>query len=747
MTTGSQATTVSGSAVSRRGFLVSMAGGLLLSFALPGGNRPLGAVAAQQQLNSYVRVGTDGSITLSFGGSEMGQGAMSGLAQILAEELMVDWNQIAVEQVVAAPGISYITGGSSAVSNNYGSLRTAGATARELLIAAARIVNPDKTPGSYEAKSAVVTYTGPSSTTSWSYGDLAATAASADAQALIPSPAPLTSSGQFRLIGKPLPRVDIPLKTNGSATYGIDVRLPNMVYAAIKHCPTVGGTMAVVPAMPGGAIAVVPCKASDSRGAVTAGAYNAVAVVADNTWKAGRLARSLSVKWNLPASTSSVDSASLLNSAKQLLSSGSPLVAEPNNPPPVAAVIEAQVDGEMSLAKVTVDATYSLPFLAHATMEVLCCTVDIAFDDAGRPTRCDIWAPTQAAMWVVGTAAGLTGLASSKITVHTTFLGGGLGRKIEQDNVSQAIQVAMAVKRPVKLTWLREEDMAHDQYRPMALIRVKAGLDATNNIKAWFYRTVTPSILGQRGWLPPGAVDSQATEGATGLPYALGTHVVEWVPLPSGIPIGFWRSVGASLNTFAVESMIDELATQAKLDAFAFRRMVTTDPRTLAVLNAADSLSSWRKSLPAGHGWGVAVGEWFGTIVAEVVDISRPTTGSIKVHRVACVVDCGTVINPDSVEAQMQGGIAHGMSAALWGQITFVNGVVSQTNFNKYRSARLGDMPQITVQVLTSANPPSGIGEPAVPPIAPAIANAYARLTGVRVRTLPFFPGATMGGL
>jgi len=749
MTNGLPTTSVPESGLSRRGFLVSMAGGLLLGFALHGGHRLLGATTAQQQLNAYIRIGTDGSITLSFGGSEMGQGSLSGLAQILAEELMADWGQIIVELSIADPAISYITGGSSAVSNNFAPLRTAGATARELLIAAAMIATGDTARSRYTAKSAVVTYTNPPTTRSWSYGSLAATAASVEAQALLPSPIPLTSPGQFRLIGKPVPRLDIPLKTNGSAVYGIDVRLPGMVYAAIKHCPTFGGTMASAPATPAGAIAVVPCKASDARGAIAAGSYNAVAVVADNTWKAGRLAKSLSVKWKLPLLTDSVDSAKLLSSAKQLMASGPALVAEPNNPTPAAGAIEALVDNAMAGSKVTLDATYTLPFLAHAPMEVLNCTVNIAYDSTGTATSCEIWAPTQAPMWVVATAAGLTGLPASRITVHTTFLGGGLGRKIEQDNVSQAIQVAMAVRRPVKLTWLREEDLGHDQYRPMALIRVKAGLDVNKNIAAWFYRTVTPSILDQRGWLwPAGSVDSEATEGATDLPYALGTHVVEWVPLPSGVPIGFWRSVGASINTFAVESMIDEMALQAKLDPFDFRYKVTADPRTLAVLRAADSFSSWRKALPPGHAWGVAVAEWFDTIVAEVVEVSKPAAGSLRVHRVACVVDCGTVINPDSVEAQMQGGIAHGMSAALWGQITIANGVVSQTNFNKYRAARLGEMPQIMVKILTSQNPPSGIGEPAVPPIAPALANAYARLPGgTRVRTLPFFPGATMAGL
>jgi isoquinoline 1-oxidoreductase beta subunit len=332
--------------------------------------------------------------------------------------------------------------------------------------------------------------------------------------------------------------------------------------------------------------------------------------------------------------------------------------------------------------------------------------------------------------------------------VNTTFLGGGLGRKIEQDYVSQAIQVALAVKTPVKLTWLREEDFAHDNYRPMAVVRVQAKLSG-RDIAAWSLRNVSASILGQRGWIPPGVVDGQATEGATHLPYTMGTRLTEWVPLPAGVPIGFWRSVGSSINTFAVECAIDELAQKANQDPFAFRYNLIplTDSRHRAVLQAADQMSLWRLSMPAGHSWGLAMSEWNGTIVCQVVEVSQPTTTSLTVHRVACAVDCGQVINPNQAEAQMQGGIVHGLNAALWGQITFTAGKANQKNFNTYRMIRPSEMPQITVQLVSSPNAPSGLGEPAVPPIAPALANAYSRLRGSRVRSLPLFPGATMGGL
>jgi isoquinoline 1-oxidoreductase beta subunit len=297
---------------------------------------------------------------------------------------------------------------------------------------------------------------------------------------------------------------------------------------------------------------------------------------------------------------------------------------------------------------------------------------------------------------------------------------------------------------------MREQDFANDQYRPMALINVKAGLDASNNIAAWFYRVVTPSISLQRGGAST-KLDSQAVEGATTLPYALGSFITEWIPLEdtvAGIPVGYWRSVGSSINTFAVESMIDMLATAANQDPFDFRRHLISDSRTLAVLEAANTLSAWRLTIPTNHAWGMAISKQFNTIVCEIVEISQPVLGALVIHRVQCVVDCGIAINPDSIEAQMEGAIIHGLNATLWGQATFLNGVAQQTNFNKSRMLRLSEAPTITVTIMPSNNDPSGAGEPGVPPIAPAVVNAYAKLsTGKRVTSLPLFPGTIMGGL
>ncbi|MFM7101908.1 MAG: molybdopterin cofactor-binding domain-containing protein, partial [Verrucomicrobiota bacterium] len=427
--------------LSRRNFLVTLSGGLSLGFFLPSGGRMLGAVpAADTPINAWIRIGTDGRATLLYGGSEMGQGAMSGLAQILAEELKVAWSQVVIQQSDANPQVSYTTGGSSAVSRRYTPLRTAGATARELLVASAMGITGDTDRPRYGVANGVVTYTPPAgSPGSWDYGQLAPGATSPAAQALVPNPLPasaLTAPEAFQLIGKPLARPDIPPKTNGAAKFGIDVFLPGMVFAAIRHCPTMGGVLAATPAVPSGAIAVVACRASDTRGAMVKDTYHAVAVVANNTWQASKLARALKVTWTLPASTASVDSASLGSQAGQLLLTGQPLLAETSVATTDCLAAEAAVDLAMQAAGPALEATFRLPYLAHATFEPLACTASLTFSSTGTPLTCEVWAPTQAALTVVKTVTAVTGITdTTKIVVHTTFLGGGLGRKIEQDYV------------------------------------------------------------------------------------------------------------------------------------------------------------------------------------------------------------------------------------------------------------------------------------------------------------------------
>lgn len=710
----------------RRDFFVSSTGGFLLGFLIDGAtkaSRAAGISPTDTQVNAYVRIGVDNSITILFGGCEMGQGSLSGLAQIVAEDLMVDWDQFKVE--TAPPSaISYLTGGSSAVRGRYAKLRLAGATTREMLIAAAA-TQWGTSPSNCTATRATVV--NKSNGQVKTYGSLAALAATMP----VPVNPPLVPDTAFRLIGKPLPRFDIPSKTDGSAQFGIDTNLKGLLFGVVKHAPSIGGTLANTPGKPSGAIAVVPLLASDSRGAMIAGTTNAIAVVAKNTYAAMQAAKEVQAKWTNPPAVAGLESNAILTQAQQLLATGTPLVAES----------AGDVNAAFKTATKVLDFTYTFPYLAHATLEPLNCTADVTAD------RCRVWAPNQAANWVLGTAQAITKLDPSKIEVFTTLLGGGLGRKIEQDFVSQAIQTSKALQQPVKLTWPRSEDFGHDQYRPMAVIRVQAGIDNAGNIKAWQVRNVSPSILGQRGWIGPTAVDTQATEGLTGLPYLFNANLTEWVKHTAGIPVGFWRSVGHSFNAYAVESMIDEIAVATKIDPFVLRRtLITKDQRSLDVLSAADLMTPWRNSLPAGRAWGMALAESFGTIVCQVVEISGPVAGPIKVHRVAIAVDCGGVVNPDSVVAQMQGGMVHGLTSILYGQVKFTNGVANVKNFGNYRMLRMSEMPVVDVKIVGKGAPTGGTGEPATPPIGPAVANAFARLTGVRVRNLPMFPNlSTMG--
>jgi isoquinoline 1-oxidoreductase subunit beta len=395
--------------------------------------------------------------------------------------------------------------------------------------------------------------------------------------------------------------------------------------------------------------------------------------------------------------------------------------------------------------RTSINSTYSLPYVAHATLEVLNCTVDYV---AG--VRCDVWAPTQSARTALNIIMAITGMTAAQITVHTTLLGGGLGRKAEVDFISQAVQVGMAVGRPVKLMWPREEDFAHDQYRPSALVNVRASIVPTGAIGLWTYRNVSPSILGQRGSTLPATGDSQAYEGANNLPYGFLAKQVQWARHDAPVPVGFWRSVGASINTFCVESAIDELATVWSQDPYQFRRTRITDPRWLAVLDAAASAAGWGNAVPAGSARGIAIGAAFNSIVAQVVEIAGVTTSSIRVTKCTIAVDCYVPVSPGLIEQQIVGGMVHGMNAALWGRQTFTNGAADVKNFNRSRMMRISEMPAVKVVVMPApavanrATAIGGIGELGVPTFAPALANACFKLTGVRQRSLPFFPNATM---
>jgi len=732
----------------RRRFL-GATGGLTLAFTLGAGGLAASradAAATGTAVNAWLTVGADESITLAVGATEMGQGSSSSLGQVLAEDLMVSWQRVNVVQgrptlVAPAPvGSAIATVGSGVVRGNFWRLRDAAAIARETLVQAAMNRIGDADRSHYAVADGVIRHL--PSATALSYGAVAADAALLKP----PASALLVPDDQLRVIGQSLPRQDIPAKVDGSAVYGLDVRVPGMVFAAIRHCPTFGGTLAAAPAAPAGAIAVVPVSVAPGtgRGAEQAGNVNAVAVVAGTTWDAMRLARGLSLQWNLPAAASQWNSAQFVADAQALMTQARPYVAGTANPPGTLYTVEASTaDPATALAQPgtrVVEASYTLPYVSHACLEVLNCTVDYV-----PGVRCEVWAPSQTARSALALVCGLTGLAESQVVFHTTLLGGGLGRKAEVDFIAQAVQVAMVVKRPVQLVWSREEDYTHDQYRPMAVVKVRAGLDTGNRVVGWQYRNVSPSILAQRGSTLGPRGDSQGYEASNALPYDLGARRVEWVSHPSPIPVGFWRSVGASINTFAVESMVDELARTAGLDPYEFRRARLTDPRWLAVLEAAATLGGWRSPLASGRARGIAIGAAFNSIVATVVEVSGTSATSFKIQRVSLAIDCTLVVNPANVEAQLTGGIVHGINAALYGQQTFVAGVAQRRNFNSNRMIRIGAMPQVAVTIvprtvpMDRSVPIGGVGELGVPTLAPALANAVARLTGTRVRTLPFF--------
>lgn len=735
----------------RRSFLGGAVSGLTLAFFLPEVNRmgELDAATGGTAVNSWLQIGADESITLTIGSSEMGQGSFSGLAQILAEDLMVDYARVTTVQggpTLASPapvGTSINTVGSSVIRTNFWKMRDAAAAAREMLVQAAMAAAGDTARANFTVANGIITHTPDGKT--WTYGSVALAASALP----LPTVAPLVPDAQFRLIGKTMPRFDIPHKVDGSAIYGLDIRVPNMVYAVIKHCPSFGGTLAKTPVAPAG-YQVVPTKvmAGTNRGLEAVGNVNAVAVVGPNTWDTWQKAKQLSVSWTLPANAAQLNDAQFLADAKALAANATPYAVGAANGPGTLYTVEGNADtanAAIAGASKVVDATYTLPYVSHACMEVLNCTVDYV-----PGVKCEVWAPTQSAKAVMSLVAALIpSLTPAQITIHTTYLGGGLGRKAEVDFVSQAVQVAMVVGKPVKLMWPREEDFSRDQYRPMALVHAKAGLTASGQVLGWSYRNISPSILAQRGSVLGAKGDSQGYEASQALPYNFGTRLTEYVTHPSQIPVGFWRSVGASINTFAVESMVDELAVAAGQDGYTFRRGLLTDPRWIAVLDAAAKLG-WNTPLAAGHYRGIAIGTAFNSIVAEVVEISSVTATGLKVNSVSIAMDCYLAVNPGQIDAQLTGGMVHGLNAALYGRQSFVNGAAQSKNFNKSRMIRPSEMPQVSVALIPNPGASDrtkvigGVGELGVPTFAPALANAYYAATKKRVRALPFFPNATM---
>lgn len=703
--------------VTRRSFLVSTAavgGALVLEVALPGLGGPMGrarAAAEAATLNSFIRIAPDGAVTMTVGQAEMGQGVYSGFAQILADELGADWSRVSVVSAMPHPDHNnpwfgtQMTGGSMSIRAHYDVLRKAAATAREMLVRAAAQawgVPPDglRTENGFVLDPAQDRRIG--------FGEIAAAAA-----AIEPSAEPrLKDPSELTLIGKRLNRPDLPAKVDGSAIFGVDVTLPGMVFAAVRNAPVKGAPVASIDrgsieGMPGVIDAVeVP---------------GGVAVIADRWWRAKQAAEALAVTFG-PTAQDGVTTASFMAGLHALLDA------------PEAAVAEREGDAAAAIADAAtvVEADYEVPLLAHAAMEPMNCTASVTEDG------CEIWAPNQSPASMAAAAASVTGLDPSRITVHTTFLGGGFGRRFEPDVAAQAVAASKAVGRPVKLIWTREEDIQHDFYRPAAVARFRAGLDADGKIVGWTTRIVAPSVMKH---VFPAAikdgVDPTTVEGAVELRYAFPARLVECILAETHLDIGFWRSVGHSHNGFFTESFLDEVAVALQADPYEFRRrLLAHDARALKVLDTAAEKGDWRKPLPEGHGRGIAFHESFGSLVAEVAEVSVKD-GELRVHRVTCAVDCGMAVNPDSIEAQMESAVVYGLTAALRGEITLEGGRVQQSNFHDYELLRMDEMPLIETHIIEGGPPIGGIGEPGTPPIAPAVANAIYAATGRRIRRLP----------
>ncbi len=686
------------STISRRDFIkvTSAAGaGLVISIYLPS-SRALGALAAEpvEQFapDAWIAIDKTGTVTITVAKSEMGQGVRTSLPMIVADELEADWPKVRIEQAPAHPDKygSQGTGGSSSVRRSWDMLRKAGATGREMLIAAAAKEWHVEKSTCY-AKDGIVIHK--PSGKKLSYGDLAEAAAKMPA----PDNPPLKDLKNFHIIGKRIPRLDTPEKVDGSAMFGIDVKVPGMLYAAIARSPVFGGKVAKLDATKAKSVGVRDVVQFDGG----------VAVLANSTWSAIQGRDALSIIWDEGEYVNQSSAAiwkMFEESAKQ-----------------EGAVERNDGDAKTALANAArkIEAVYTAPFVAHVTMEPMNCLADVRID------RCEIWAPSQTPQRAQSEAAKILGLPAEKVKVNVTIMGGGFGRRLEADYVVEAVKLSKAIGAPVKVVWTREDDMQHDFYRPATYNILRAGLYKNGWPIAWMHRIVGASSRGLVVW------------GASPL-YAIPNVYIDFHIKETGVPIGAWRSVGHSQNAFVVESFIDEIAHAAKKDPYEYRRtLLSNSPRLKRALEMAATKAGWGKRLPKGMGRGIACVEGFGSSVAEVAEVSVDNDGKLRVHRVVAAVDCGPIVNPNTIEAQIESAIVYGLSAALKDEITIENGRVKQGNFDSYEVLRFNEMPKVEVHIVPSTEAMGGIGEPGVPPIAPAVANAIFAAIGKRIRRLP----------
>jgi len=709
-------------ALDRRSFIkagVTLAGTLIIDVAIPFGECPAFAQAPPPPFapNAFIRIDREGVVTLVMPMVEMGQGVYTAMAMLLAEELEVGLDQVRLEHAPPDDALyanaiiqSQTTGLSSTIRAFWMPLRQAGAMARTMLVAAAAKRWSVDVNACQAQRGAVVHA---ASSRRLTYGELV------DAAATLPVPSRdsvvLKPLDAVSLIGTSAKRLDGPEKIDGRAEFGIDVRLPGMKIAAVAVSPVLGGRAKLVNER--AALAVLGVRQ-------VVNIDEAVAVVADHMWAAKKGLKAAAIEWD-DGPNASVDMATIVGQLE-----------EAARHPGAVARNEGDADKALAGAAQRLDAVYQMPFLAHAAMEPMNCTVDYAKDG------CDIWVGTQAPTRTQSMVAELTGLPKTSIRIHNHFLGGGFGRRLDIDGTLLAVKVARRVDGPVKVVWSREEDIRHDMYRPYYYDRVSAGLDATGQPIAWTHRIAGSSVVAR--YVPSAFKDGlefDVIDCAAQTPYAFPNMRVEYVRVePPGIQTAFWRGVGLTHNVFVVESFIDELAHAAKRDPFLYRKAHAVDPRAVAVLTLAAEKADWGTTLPAGRGWAISVQFAFGSYSSTVVEVEVALDGSIRVHRIVCAADCGIVVNPDTLAAQFEGGTLFGLTAALHGAITLKNGRVEQSNFHDYRPMRINECPIVETHLVKSAELPGGVGETPTSAIAPAVTNAIFAATGVRIRTLPIDP-------